>query len=117
MGKTQEDFGLGFCKQKTNFDHFCPLATHMRSLFILVVALLFTSCLCDGVAQAGAQGGKDPATQILPGTPDADTTYIFPDVNEEEGLLMDIFLNNYFDHTQLKYRFLPWNYIPCCTWF
>lgn len=59
----------------------------MRSLFVLIVALFFTCCLCDGVAQAGAQGGAaDPSAQVLPGTPDADTTYIFPDVNEEEGL-------------------------------
>merc|ERR1712137_1054140 len=62
--------------------------TTMRSFSLLFVclALLFASCLCDGVATQQQQTQQQASSgQILPGSPDADTTYVFPDVNEEEG--------------------------------
>jgi hypothetical protein len=55
-------------------------------LYFACLSLFFVACICDGVAQtAGAQRAQDPSSQILPGSPDADTTYIFPDVDEEDG--------------------------------
>ena len=60
----------------------------MRSLFFVCLALLFVSAMCDDVATTGNQRTQQQSTgsgQVLPGSPDADTTYVFSDVDEEEG--------------------------------
>ena len=61
----------------------------MRSVtFIFAcLALLFALCLADEVATQQQQQQQPPAGQqnVLAGSPDADTSYIFSDVVVEEG--------------------------------
>ena len=61
----------------------------MRASFLalcVLFALFVASCAADEVSSTGTtQKPESTGLNILDGSPDADTTYLFSDVSEEDG--------------------------------